>query len=126
MSYTLPYPCLHTIVGRINFDTVGAATGVVLGTLPAGCVYIGCDVIVSEAFNAASTNVLVVGTDAEFDNFIAAGTVNEAATGLTASALGAAEVTADTVVKAKYTQTGTAATAGKAIVVLKYARTFGV
>src|SRR5215217_7551133 len=103
---------LHAIRGRINFDSAGAATGIEIGTLPAGAFVLTATCHIITAFNAATTNVLVVGTAADDDGFAtSAGTIAGTA-GVKASLLGAQSgdtLTADTPVVMKYTQTGTAA-----------------
>lgn len=117
---------IHYLMFRVNYNTSGIASGVRVGTLPAGAYIIGTDVHVATVFNAATTNVLLVGTDASSpnNNVVAAGDVNEAATGLTANiaptgvALGPLSVDRD--IFATYTQTGTAATTGQATIIVKY------
>lgn len=103
---------------------VAATNGVPIGALEAGTIPLGCDVTIETAFNAATTNVLVVGTVDDDDGFAAtAGTV-PGTTGFKQNLTGALTgipLAANKVVYVKYTQTGTAATAGKAHVVLKFA-----
>lgn len=114
---------LHSIRGRINFDSAGAATGIEIGTIPAGSFVMAATVHVITAFNAATTNVLVVGTAADDDGFAVAGGTLAGATGVKTGLLGAQSgdtLTADTPVVVKYTQTGTAATAGAAQVVVSF------
>ena len=90
--------------------------------LPAGAQIISCDVNITEAFNAGTTNVLTVGTDASRVNIVAAADVNEAATGYTRVTTGGSLTFAsDALPYIKYAQTGTAATTGKAQIVLHYA-----
>jgi hypothetical protein len=109
------------IDGTVTFDTAGVATGVEIGILPAGAQIIQCLVNVETAFNAASTNVLVVGYGASLDEIVAAGGVDESSATAQAVATGLGlEHTVDRVIKAKYTQTGTAATAGRARIVIVY------
>jgi hypothetical protein len=114
---------MHCVRGTVNYATTNVATGVEIGTIPAGS-FVG-EVLchVTTAFNAATTNVLVVGTAADDDGFAAAaGTLSGAAgvkIGLTGAQSGDT-LTADTPVVVKYTQTGTAATAGVAQVVVTF------
>lgn len=104
-----------------NTGGIGTAETVQVGTLPTGALVTQTIVRVKEAFNAATTNVIIVGTAADDDEFIAAGDVDESATDTTFSARSAGIVlTADTPVYVKYTQTGTAATTGQADVVVTY------
>jgi hypothetical protein len=116
---------VHYLRFRVRYNDTGIATGVGKQFLPAGAIIIGTDVHVAAVFNAGTTNVLTIGTNAAtYDNIIAAADVNEAATGLTqnvkptGAALG--PLAADVRVFAMYTQTGTAASAGDAYVVIKY------
>jgi hypothetical protein len=52
-----------------NTPNIGTANMVQVGTLPAGCVVFPAVVAVTEAFNAATTNVLIVGTSADDDAY---------------------------------------------------------
>ena len=115
---------------EVSFDTpfanvAGAANtfGVPLGGLEAGAVVIGVDVSILTAFNAATTNVLVVGTVDDDDGFAAtAGTVPGTA-GFKPNLQGALSgipLGSNKVCFAKFSQTGTAATAGKALVTVKF------
>ena len=52
---------LEYITGTVSFDTAGVATGVSIGILPAGAQIVLAQANVITAFNAASTNVAVVG-----------------------------------------------------------------
>lgn len=114
---------LHAVRGRINFDSSGAATGIEIGTIPAGSFVLPATVHVITAFNAATTNVLEVGTAADADGFATSAGTASGATGIKTSLTGAQSgdtLTADTPVVVKYTQTGTAATAGVAQVIVPY------
>lgn len=115
---------VHTLRFDVNYNDAGIAAGVGKQWLPKGAIVIGTDIMCSTAFNAGITNVLTVGTNTPTDdNLIAAADFNEAA-GLTqnikptGAALG--KLAADAQVFAKYTQTGGAATAGAATVIVKY------
>ena len=102
---------------EVAFDTPDIATGVSLeNSLPAGAQVIATFVNVTEVFNAGTTNVLVVGTAADDDFYVAAGDVDESAAGMTQVLRGAGQVAAATEVLVKYTQSGTAATTGKATI----------
>jgi hypothetical protein len=112
---------IGVVQGTITYNVADPFT-VSLGTIPAGATILHALVAVTTAFNAGTTNVLVVGTAATADAYVAAADVNEAATGTTvvAKAAGTA-LTAATSVFAKYTQTGTPADAGSARVMVFYA-----
>ena len=75
-------------------------------------------------FNAVTTNVLTVGTiGATYNNIVAAGDVNEAALGVYQATRGfgrSLTAAGDVLPYAQYTQTGTAATTGQAIIVIFY------
>ncbi len=110
---------------KVSYNDVGIASAVGKQTLPSGAIIVGTDVYIATAFNAATTNVLTVGTNSTTaNNIIAAADVDETAVAITlnvkptGTALG--PLSADAVVNVKYTQSGTAATAGVAYVVIKY------
>jgi len=114
---------VHYLRFTVNYNDVNVANGNNKQWLPAGAVIIGTDVQVVTAFNAGTTNTLSVGTVGDTGTDIinaqsvsAAGlTQNVAPTG---AALG--PLAADKQVVASYAQTGTVATAGQAIVIVKY------
>lgn len=116
---------VHYCRKAVNYNDSGIASGVKFGTIPAGAIIIGTDVHVTTVFNAATTNVLTAGgNSATWTDIVAAGDVNEAATGLTkdisptGSSLGV--IAADRDIYAQYAQTGTAATTGLAQIIVKY------
>lgn len=113
----------------VNFnDTgIGSSDTVAVGVLPAGCEIIDCQVNIQTAFNAGTTNVLTVGTSSGSDaDIVAAADVAEGSTGVWKVTRGVGlSVTTDTTIYAKYTQTGGAATTGKARIVITYARQIG-
>ena len=116
----VPVVPLSALTGEISYDVADPYT-VKIGTIPAGAVVIGAIVDIETAFNAATTNVLIVGTESDDDHYVAAGDVDETTEAGTLVADKSEAVSADTAVYAKYTQTGTAATAGKARVTVLYA-----
>lgn len=107
--------------GAVKFDTKDADKGIVLAELPENIIITKAVAVVNKAFNAATTNVITIGT-------------NDAANDL----LGSSDVTAGTansyvkdmfkifkektIIKVKYTQTGEKATAGEADVYLNVVR----
>jgi hypothetical protein len=114
----------NTLVLTVNYNDAGIATGVKGGTLPANARIIDVIVEIITVFNAATTNVLTVGTNASsYNNIVAAADVNEgaaAATRVETGIGGKIARGADIDVYATYTQTGTAATAGKAEITIVY------
>lgn len=108
----------------VNFNDGGIATGIQFGTLPKAAAITDVQVEIVTVFNAVTTNVLTVGTTAANANEIVnSADVNEAATGVTKVTRGLGQsltLSADTGLWAKYTQTGTAATAGQAVITIQY------
>lgn len=107
----------------VNFNDSGIAAGVGKQWLPAGALIIGADVYVGTAFNAVTTNTLSVGTVGDAaTNIINAQNVGAAGLTQNVAPTGAAlgPLAADKQVYVTYAQTGAAATAGRATVVVKY------
>jgi hypothetical protein len=104
-----------------NTPLIGTAGKVPLGTLPANSIVTEIIIKVTTAFNAATTNVITVGTAAVDNSLVADGDFNEGVIGTTIST---AQVgftsTTDTQLFIKYAQTGTAATAGAATVIVMF------
>jgi hypothetical protein len=115
---------LHFLGKDIVFNTVGIGTTdtVKVGRIPAGSRLGPAQVHVVTVFNAATTNVLIVGTSSGSDaDIVAAGDVDETAVGATIVERGCSlTFTADTDIYVKYTQTGTAATTGAASILIPY------
>lgn len=122
----LPWQVTHMIRRNVSYDTpnIGTADSVKVGVLPQGAFITGVRVEIVTAFNAGTTNVLTVGTNTGSDNnIVAAGDVNEAATGVTSVTRGLGRslaASADKTVYVLYTQSGSAATAGEAEIVIEY------
>jgi hypothetical protein len=121
------YGVVQAITRTVAYNSLGIDTAdtVKLGTLPSGAQVLQCIVRVTTAFNAATTNVLTVGTSSGSDaDIVSASDVNEGAAGTTIVATSAGlAFSADTPIYVKYTQTGTAATAGAAVITLTYVAT---
>jgi hypothetical protein len=120
-----PRQVLNTLKKTVNFGDVGISTGVAFDNyLPQNAFIENVLVEVVTAFNAATTNVLTVGTvGAGYNNIVAAADVNEALAGVyqATRALGRSLTAAGDVLPfAMYTQTGAVATAGQAIIVIFY------
>jgi hypothetical protein len=114
---------VNTICQDINYNDVGAATGIATGKwLPAGAIIESTSVSVNTAFNAATTNVLTIGLNGTTANNIVATVAATAGLVLNLAPTGTAlgKLTADTQVYVKYTQSGTAATTGNATFMIKY------
>lgn len=110
----------HVLRKDIAFNTTGIASGIVMGALPSGAVITAVEVLITTVFNAATTNVLTVGTAATADLYLAAADVAEDSLGLTRYVGKAAKLAAATEITVSYTQTGTAATTGAASVMVEY------
>lgn len=107
----------------VNYNDSGIASAIQFGTVPAGSSIVDVQVEIVTAFNAATTNVLTVGTNTTATNIVNAGDVDEATIGVTKVTRGLGQsltAAADTALYAKYTQTGTAATAGQAIITIQF------
>lgn len=118
---------LHTLRFVVNYNDAGIAIADTkkVGTLPAGALIVGTDVFVTTAFNAATTNVLSVGYEPTTNaNIVTNAQALAGALGLKQNlppnGLALAPIVADSAVYALYTQTGAVATAGKAVIVIKF------
>lgn len=122
-----PRQVSNTLKRTTNFNDVGigAANGLPFDNyLPQAAFLLSVLTEVVVAFNAVTTNVYTVGSNAGTqNNIVAAGDVNPALIGVYPStrAIGRALTAAGAILPAaKYTQTGTAATAGQAITVIEF------
>lgn len=113
---------IHYLRKEVNYNDPGIAAGVVIGRLPAGAQVTQALARVRTTFNAGTTNVLTVGTNpANYDNILGTADVAEGAVGNNAAPLAnLQEALAEADVFVKYTQTGTAATQGKAVIHIAY------
>lgn len=105
----------------VSFDTFQIATAgkVPLGTLPPLAIVTGGLVKVTAAFNAATTNVLTVGTTDDDDAVLVAADIDETTIGTTVTFAAVGYMpTVATPLFVRYTQTGTAATTGAATIIL--------
>jgi len=121
------------IRATINWNDNSIGNGVWAFTLPANAYILAADLDVTTAFNAGTNNNLTIGATATGTDFLAA--TSMASTGIThltsAAGLGVA-VTGNTAkqtainsavpVYIRYVQSGTAATAGVATIVLTFAK----
>lgn len=120
-----PRQVLNTLTKTVNFGDVGIASGVAFAnSLPQGAFIVDVLVEIVVAFNAGTTNVLTVGTNTPTNNNIVnAADVNEAVTAVTSVTRGLGRslaAAAEAPIFAMYTQTGTAATTGQAVIVITY------
>lgn len=108
---------------RIAFNETGFVNGLPVVTLEKGGIPLRAYVRIETAFNAATTNVLVLGSAADDDGLVTSANAAAGTPGFkagTGAELGV-ELAADTTFFGKYTQTGTAATAGVAEFVVEFA-----
>ena len=108
--------------GKVSFDTKDIANGVELIELPANMIITKAVAVVGKAFNAATTNVLTVVTNDSVDDLLGADDVTEGTAGTYMKNIFEIRKGAPIKVKAKYTSTGTAATAGEANIYLGVVR----
>ncbi len=115
----------HYLRRDVAFNTANIAAGVLIGTVPAGSVISHVRVYITTAFNAATTNVLQGGTTGTGTNLFtstdaAAGTAGPKTPAAAANQGIGLVFTQDTDLFVSYTQTGTAATAGAATIVVEF------
>lgn len=106
----------------VNYDDTGIASGVrkiliLASTIQPVLLSCMCEIIT--AFNAASTNVLTLGTNSTANQLLASGDITEGTPGFYPSGAGVGKlrITSNTEIWAKYTQTGSVAQVETAVVV---------
>lgn len=107
----------HYFRKRVNYNDAGISAGVVFGTMPAGAMITSQNVRVSTAFNAGTTNALNVGTTAGGTQLF----TDAATAGARSPTIANLTFATDTDLYVQYAQTGAAATAGVADIVIGYA-----
>jgi hypothetical protein len=107
---------------EVNFNTPNVGTAIIVGKIPAFSLIKNVSVSIEATFNAATTNVFTVGTSTTATEWLNAGAIDESTTDTVVSDASYGLTTSDVTVYAKYTQSGTAATAGKAHVWVEYAQ----
>lgn len=120
-----PRQVVNTLKKTVNWNDLGIGSGVAFdNSLPEGAFITGVWVEIVTPFNAVTTNVLTVGTNAAtYNNLVAAADINEAVAGVTwvSRGLGQSIALAAAITPyAMYTQTGGAATAGQAVILITY------
>lgn len=109
--------------GTVSFDTKDVNKGIVLTELPENIIIVKAVAVVNTAFNAATTNVLTVGTNDSADDLLGADDITEGTVGVYQKEPFKIIKGEKTKIKAKFTSTGGAATAGKADIYLIVVRT---
>jgi hypothetical protein len=120
-----PRQVSNTLKKTINFSDAGIASGLAFdNALPMAAFILSVLVEVVTVFNAATTNVITAGVNAStYNNLVNAGDINEGVAEVTSVTRGlgrALTAAGDVVPYVIYTQSGTAATTGQAIVVIQY------
>jgi hypothetical protein len=113
---------VHYLRKEVNYNDPNVASGIAIGRLPANAQVVQALARVRTTFNAGTTNVLTVGTNASnYDNIFGTADIAEGSAGNNAAPLAnLQEALAEADVFVKYTQTGTAATQGKAVIHVAY------
>ena len=103
--------------GTVAFNTPGINSGVELCELPKNIIITRAVAVVNKAFNAGTSNVLTVGVNDAVNDLMGSGDIDESAAGVNIvhrfNQYGSGQI-----VKAKYAQTGNAATTGNADIYL--------
>jgi hypothetical protein len=114
---------IRRTVSLAELSAPPTSAGVPIGALEAGSIPLAAHVYIETAFNAATTNVLDVGTSGTPAGAIPSATVIAGTIGYKTSSTGALAgipLATDQVIYAKYSQTGTAATTGKAVISITF------
>lgn len=114
---------MHYLRRDISFDTPNISTDATIkvGTIPAGSVIHEAVVKVSTAFNAGTTNLINVGISSDADGIVDELDIDATAAEWQSSHRGSdLNFTSDTSIYVTYVQTGTAATAGAASIIIAY------
>lgn len=115
---------VNTWRGVVNWNDTGIASGKAQGiTIPLGAFISRVLVEVETAFNAVTTNVLTIGKTASGTELVAGGDVDLTTVGVYDVTRGLGTLLARSAAAdlyAKYAQTGAAATAGKANILVEY------
>lgn len=110
--------CQMFHAGTVKFDTDGIGSGVAICEVPAGTIVTRAIAVVTTAFDAATTNVLTVGKKTNANEILGTADITEGTAGTYQKNV-FVDMGAETKIYAKYTQTGTAATAGAAEIYLE-------
>lgn len=120
----LMLPVTQAISISLAFNTSGASSGVKIGTIPSGAIILRWTARILTAFNAGSTNPITIGTTATGAQVAASASITSGTagnyTGAPANSTGWAAFAADQDIFTAYIPTGTAASAGSAIITVEY------
>jgi hypothetical protein len=114
----------NTLKRTLNFNDGDIAQFSFANSLPQGAFIMSVQAFVVTAFNAATTNVITIGTNSTtFNNISAAGTIVPGTPGMYTPVIGLGPnlaAAADTPVFGTYTFTGAAPTAGQVVIVIEF------
>lgn len=114
----------HFLRKTVTFADVFPAAGIPMGYIPAGALIVGASIDVTTAFNAGTTNSLSVGTNTPTnDNIVTAAQAVAGTQGVKrnlAPTVRVDQITTDSYVYVSYAQSGTAASAGQATIVVEF------
>lgn len=118
VTQQVPYFRAAIAYNTLNISVAGK---VPLGTLPAGAIVTDLLIRISEAFNAGTSNEITIGTADDDDSLLTSVDLDELEVDTTEAFVAKGyKVTVDTPLFIKYTQTGTAASAGAADIMLTF------
>lgn len=120
-----PRQVVNTLRKTVNYNDAGISTGNAFdNSLPQNAFILQTAIEVVTTFNGGTTNVITVGTNsASYNNIVNSADVNETVAGVTFVTRGAGRgltSAADVTPFAIYTQTGTAATQGQAVIIITF------
>ena len=103
-------------------DVIGGTETVVVGTIPAGCTFIGLRTWTVTAFNAGADDALIVGIPTDTDYFLESGDCDPTVANAEVHETNVLDytTTSDVIVSATYTHTGAAPTTGKVLVTVTF------
>lgn len=119
-----PRQVVNTLKRVLNYNDSDAALAGFANGLPSGAFIVSVQVYVVTAFNAGTTNPITVGTNAtSYNNIAQSGDITNASATMSSPTRGlgtAVTASGDVAVYATYVPTGTAPTAGQAVIVITY------
>ena len=119
------YQMPHSLRKLVNFNDAGIANGALVGVIPAGSIITSVICQIGTVFNAATTNVLLVGTTPTGSELMTnaesiPGTQGQKTAAAFKATTASNPVAADTTIYVSYAQTGTAATTGVGYILVSY------
>jgi len=120
-----PRQVTNTLKRTLNYNDADAALASFANSLPIGAFITNVRVYIVTAFNAGTTNPITIGGNAtSYNNIAQSGDITNTSATLSSPTRGlglaATSQTAETPIFATYIPTGTAPTAGQAVIVIEY------